>query len=595
MQHQHMQQGPVLFKALFESFNSQRRGWSQAFRSPQSVYSAAVPDQVPDVVVKAQQAAARGQWAVVMLSYEAAPAFDPALAAHTGDGFPLALVAIYDDAESSPAISGISSATLLPETNAEPWAPQTSREEYARAIARIRDYISAGDAYQVNYTVPLVRCFSGDPEAWYRRLCSVQGAGYCAYLDLGRYVVISISPELFFERRGDRLITRPMKGTIARGRWEAEDLVRAGELAGSEKNRAENLMIVDLLRNDLGRIAAPGSVLVPELFSVERYETLWQMTSTIEATCRAGTQLMDVVRSLFPCGSITGAPKVRATQIIREIEAGPRGVYTGAIGFVRPGGDCVFNVAIRTIVLDRETGIARFGAGGGITADSTVEGEYDECLLKASFLDLHRPDFGLLETMLIEDGEWFLLERHLARAAASARFFGFTWDEGAVRKHLFRTRTQHCAGRWRVRCLFDRGGGVRIEALQLPDEGKRVLRVGFAAQPVDSRDVFLYHKTTHREVYELALRSRPDCDDVLLWNERGEVTESALANLVIEDENGMWTPGRDAGLLSGTFRDELIAGGQLRERVIMRREMDRKPSFRLVNSVRRWMTAALVD
>lgn len=595
MQYRQKQQGPLLFKALFESFNPQRRGWSQAFRSPQSVYSAAVPDQISHVVVKAQQAAARGQWAVVMLSYEAAPAFDPALAAHPGDGFPLAVVAIYDESESGPFISHTSSEARTPEVNAGPWAAQTSREEYARAIARIHDYIAAGDAYQVNYTIPFVRSYSGDPEAWYRRLCSAQGAGYCAYLDLGRYIVISISPELFFERRGDRLITRPMKGTIARGRWEAEDLVRAGELAGSEKNRAENLMIVDLLRNDLGRIAVPGSVRVPELFSVERYETLWQMTSTIEATLRAGTQLMDVLRAVFPCGSITGAPKVRATQIIRETEAGPRGLYTGAIGFVRPGGDCVFNVAIRTIVLDRKTGIARFGAGGGITADSTVEGEYGECLLKASFLDFHRPDFELLETMLIEDGEWFLLERHLSRAAASARFFGFAWDESAIRRQLFEVRTQHCAGRWRVRCLFDRGGGARIEASQLPDEGKRVLRVGIAAQPVDSRDVFLYHKTTHREVYERALRSRPDCDDVLLWNERGEVTESALANLVIEDKDGMWTPGREAGLLSGTFRDELIATGQLRERVIMRDETSRKPSFRLVNSVRRWITAALVD
>lgn len=590
-----MQQRPVLFKALFESFNPQRRGWSQAFRSPQSVYSAALPHQVPDIILKAQQAAARGQWAVVMLSYEAAPAFDPALAAHPGNGFPLALVAIYNEAESRPVIAHIPSVTLLPEMNVEPWIAQTSREEYARAIAHIRDYIAAGDAYQVNYTIPLVRSFSGDPEAWYRRLCSAQGAGYCAYMDLGRYIVISISPELFFERRGDRLITRPMKGTIARGRWEAEDLLRAGELAGSEKNLAENLMIVDLLRNDLGRVAVPGSVGVPELFAVERYETLWQMTSTVEATCRTGTQLVDLLRALFPCGSITGAPKVRATQVIHEIEAGPRGVYTGAIGFVRPGGDCVFNVAIRTIVLDRETGVAKFGAGGGITADSTVDGEYDECLLKASFLDFHRPDFELLETMLLEDGEWFLLERHLARAAASARFLGFAWDESAVRKRLFRTRAQHCAGRWRVRCLFERGGGVRIKASQLPDEAKRVLRAGFAAEPVDSRDVFLYHKTTHREVYERALRSRPDCDDVLLWNERGEVTESALANLVIEDEEGMWTPGREAGLLAGTFRDELIANGQLRERVILRAEMSRERSFWLINSVRRWMTAALVD
>jgi para-aminobenzoate synthetase/4-amino-4-deoxychorismate lyase len=577
-----------LHRAIFESFDKRRQGWALALDHPQTIYSAGHLDEVIPVLQTAEEAAQCGKWVAIALSYDAAPAFDPALIARRTDSLPLVWVAIYDRVTS-----------LIEEPPAPylttGWEPQITRDEYARAIHRLRDYIAAGDAYQVNYTFPLTSHFKGDSRDWYRELGAAQGAGYSAFIDLGRYQLLSFSPELFFERHKDRVTTRPMKGTIARGRWMEEDRERAQELAESPKNRAENLMIVDLLRNDLGRVAVAGTVRVPELFTVERYETLWQMTSGIEAQCRPGTSLTDLLRALFPCGSITGAPKVRAVQIIRELEPAARGFYTGAIGLLRPGGDCVFNVAIRTILLDTLTGTATFGVGGGITWDSTVAGEYDECLLKASFLNVRRPEFELLETMLLDEGTYFLLDRHLARARLSADYFGFAWDESAARDALDRVRTECGAGQWKVRALFDKKGRVRIEVESLTASEPKKYRVAFAAEPIETNNPFLYHKTTHREVYENARRSRPDCDEAILWNERGEVTESVFGNVVLVDREGKWTPPRSAGLFAGTFRNELIANGELRERVITREELLRVRSFYLINSVRRWMPAIFVD
>ncbi len=339
--------------------------------------------------------------------------------------------------------------TIAPEFTAgsfdlSAWKSQVSRSEYSDAVSRIRDLIARGDTYQVNYTFPLLSHFNGDPSAWYDTLCTAQGAEYCAYLDLGRYKVLCISPELFFERSGDSIKTKPMKGTINRGRWAQEDEERARQLAESAKDRAENVMIVDLLRNDLGKISVPGSVTVSKLFEVERYETLWQMTSTVESTLRSDVGLADVMAALFPCGSITGAPKIRTMEIIRELEPFPRGIYTGTIGFIRPGGDCVFNVAIRTVVLDSDTGAATFGVGGGITIDSTAEREYDECLLKSSFLTAPIPRFRLLESILLEGGEFFLLSRHLDRLRASAKYFNFHFPEEQVLCELERAVASVC-------------------------------------------------------------------------------------------------------------------------------------------------------
>jgi para-aminobenzoate synthetase / 4-amino-4-deoxychorismate lyase len=352
---------------------------SLAFAAPAKTITASNFSEVTHVLDVAEAEAQAGSYVMVMLSYEAAPAFDSALTVHPANSFPLAHAAVYSEPSNPPSICS--------DVASSPWLPAVTKHEYNESVARIRELIAAGDTYQVNYSFPLTSSFDGDALAWFTRLrLAQQGARYSAYVDLGRYKVLSLSPELFFERRGDHVVTKPMKGTVQRGHTTAEDEELARWLQNSIKNRAENVMIVDLLRNDLGKVAVPGSVRVSSLFDLERFETVWQMTSTVEARLRSGTSLTELMAALFPCGSVTGAPKIRTMEIIRELERFPRRAYTGTIGLLRPNGDCTFNVAIRTVVVDTETGVATCSVGGGITIDSTAEDEYQECLVKSRFL-----------------------------------------------------------------------------------------------------------------------------------------------------------------------------------------------------------------
>jgi para-aminobenzoate synthetase/4-amino-4-deoxychorismate lyase len=350
-------------------------------------------------------------------------------------------------------------------------------------------------------------------------------------------------------------------------------------------------MIVDLLRNDMGKISEWGSVEVHRLFEVERYPTLWQMTSTIKSVCRPGTTLIDIFRALFPCGSVTGAPKKRSMEIIKDLELHPRGMYTGAIGFVKPGGDCIFNVAIRTLVLEKESGEGVLGVGSGVTADSDASNEYEECLLKARFIHHHPPAFDLLETLLLEEGAFFLLDRHIERIKASAQYFGFHFVDSTFREYLDDLCGKYCAGRWRVRLVMDRQGHLRSEVAELKKEEAKDWNVGFAPQPVRRSNPFFFHKTTHREFYDNALAERPHDDDVVLWNEEREVTESTRANIVMIQDGKKWTPPLDAGLLPGTYRAELLSAGEIQERVITQDDLLQCESFFLINSVRKWIPA----
>jgi para-aminobenzoate synthetase/4-amino-4-deoxychorismate lyase len=522
-------------------------------------------DDVISVLEFAEREARNGSHVAVMLSYEAAPAFDSAFITHPPSDFPLAWASILDDGCDDDHIAPALSTT---------WTPLVTRDEYDRSVTRIKDLIAAGDTYQVNYSFPLTSSFNGDTRAWYRDLCIAQGADYSVYLDLGRYQVLCLSPELFFERRGNHVMTRPMKGTVRRGRWPAEDRELAHWLANSAKDRAENVMIVDLLRNDLGKVSIPGSVQVSSLFDLERFETVWQMTSTVEATLRDGTSLVDLMRALFPCGSITGAPKIRTMQIIRELERFPRGAYTGAIGLLKQGGDCVFNVAIRTVVIDTETGVATFGVGGGVVIDSTAEREYEECLVKSRFLHATTEEFQLFESILLEDGEYFLLEDHLARLNESAEYFGFV--ETRMNADLERIAIENPRGSFKVRLVLWKDGRVEIQVVAIEGEIKSV---SLATEPVDSSDRFLYHKTTRRR----------GGDNEIFWNERGEITESSIANIVVEIDGELCTPPIECGLLPGVFRKHLLAQGKIKERVITIEEFQNAKKFFLINSVRKWI------
>ena len=543
-------------------------------------------EEVLSVLEFAENEARSGSHVAVMVSYEAAPAFDSALVAYEPSEFPLAWAAVMEDVSgggkprfltcNNPAVTSHSSESGREACPKVDWSPRVERDEYDRVVARIRELIAAGDTYQVNYTFPLTSSFTEDAYELYRNLSLAQGAPYSAYVDLGRFKVLSLSPELFFERRGNHVVTRPMKGTVKRGRWLEEDRELAQWLAASVKDRAENVMIVDLLRNDLGKVSVPGSVRVSSLFDLERFETVWQMTSTVESTLKDGTNLVDLMTALFPCGSVTGAPKIRTMQIIRELERFPRGAYTGAIGFLKPGGDCVFNVAIRTVVIDTETNVATFGVGGGVTIDSTAEREYEECLVKSRFLYATPIEFQLFESLLLEDGEYFLLERHLERLRDSAEFFGFVFNEAAINSALASVDVNG-----KVRLTLWKDGRIETEVSVI--EPSEVRRVTLAPEPIDSSDRFLFHKTT----------KRPDGDDIIFWNERGEITESTIANVVVRIDDELFTPPVESGLLAGTFRNQLLAEGKIKERVITVEEIKTADEIFLINSVRKWMKAHL--
>jgi para-aminobenzoate synthetase/4-amino-4-deoxychorismate lyase len=586
-------QGGAEELARFDALGEHGGGRSFRFREPRGVVTAWTVDDVLPALARVEAAVDAGLHAAGFVAYEAAPAFDPALATHPPrEGLPLLRFALFARREE---VAGEAEAPASPESyTLGEWRPSISNADYMERVERIRSLIAAGDTYQVNLTFRLCAEFDGDDAALYSRLAQAQRSAFCAHLRFGGAAIVSASPELFFRWTGDELELRPMKGTRPRGRWEAEDDALAAELLASPKERAENLMIVDLLRNDAGRISRFGSVTVPRLFEAERYETVHQLTSTIRSRTLPGTRLTDVFRALFPCGSITGAPKVRTSQIIAEMEDGPRGVYTGAIGFVSPG-EAVFSVAIRTLVLDRRAGTAELGVGSGITYDSAAGAELRECTDKARFTRRTPNDFRLLETLLHEPGAgFFLLEGHLARIASSARYFGFLLDPDEVRDALSTAVAASANGAMRVRLLVSRDGGVSVDAQPFALDASTV-RIAFSAEPVDSADALLYHKTTRRDAYERRAAERPDCGDVLLLNERGEVTESTIANVVVRIGGQMWTPPLECGLLPGVLRAELLRTGDVRERILHPDDLHAADTIYLVNSLRKWRCAELVD
>lgn len=585
-------------------------GWTRLFVSPLRTLVAYTPDQLHAILAEVEEAAATGQAAAGFLSYEAGAGFEPRAAQVPPlPGEPLAWFGIYarsypfDHATGCfpqgepPELAGIDAgpAEELPSVSTQLTATE---EAYAAGIQAIHNWIRAGDVYQLNYTIPLEVSRTGSCGALYRELIRRQPVAYGAFVHWqpGRHV-LSLSPELFFrieeQMGGRRIVTRPMKGTVARGRTTAEDRAQAQWLRQDEKNRAENLMIVDLLRNDLGRLARFGSVRVEELFAVERHPTLWQMTSTVSAALRPQTRVADVLRALFPCGSITGAPKVRAMQLLAQLEARPRGVYTGSIGFIE-GRKAAFNVAIRTLEFNGAQG--SMGIGSGVVIDSSAADEYAECRLKARFLTDPAPEFELIESLLWQ-GSYPRLELHLDRLEDSAFYFGFPCDRAAVRNvleehaHTLQTVAPH-----KVRLLLNRYGEISISSELLAESGefyKGILatpvRVCRWPEPTDSRDRFLFHKTTHRALYARALAAAQSqgVGEVLFFNERGELTEGAISNVFVEKDGRWFTPPVVCGLLAGVERRFLLESRpEIEERVLTARDLETADRIWLANAVR---------
>jgi len=591
---------------------------SRLFTAPDRILIASHPAELAALFSEVERAVAAGLYAAGYFSYECAAFFEPKLAASLRAGpasEPLAWIGIYSSPQifdhQTGQLHNTGKEALCPvlfasssgkSGKAHPLdcAPDLTEPEYVQRIQAIHELIRSGDVYQLNFTVPL-RCRApGSPAALYEALRSRQPAPYGAFLHTqpGRHI-LSFSPELFFridaEGEGRRITTRPMKGTAARGRTTQEDDAQAAWLAHDPKNRAENVMIVDLLRNDLGRICQFGSVQVQDLFAVERYPTLWQMTSTVSGQLRPDANFEQIFRALFPCGSVTGAPKIRAIQLLAQLEQQPRGVYTGAIGFFSQE-ETVFNVAIRTLTLHEGQGV--LGIGSGIVIDSDPAAEFEECLLKAAFLTGSATTaFSLVETLLWQ-GRYPLLDLHLDRLQDSARYFAYPFDRVATQSALesygnsLEPESAH-----KVRLLLDANGSLHITAEPIPEPNLQPLRIRIAAERTDPADPMYFHKTTRRPVYAQALEAARAAgyDDVLFLNQRGEVTEAAIHNVFIEKDGRLLTPPAACGLLPGVHRRHVLATNPNAEECVLRLDDLRHADRVYLSNAVRGLRPAIID
>ncbi|MEH7255261.1 aminodeoxychorismate synthase component I [Neobacillus niacini] len=571
----------------FEFADSNEKINPLTFQNPLRVITAQKIEDVLPSFQLIQEAVEKGYYAAGFLSYESAPAFDPAFRVKSGSSMPLLWFGIF----SEPKHEYLNSTGNF--TTSE-WKPSITMDTYDQAINYIKQCIESGDTYQTNYTIRLHSKFNGDGLAFYNRLKKAQSSHYCAYIHTGEHSILSASPELFFHFHNGKITTRPMKGTVKRGASHEEDTANANWLYHSEKDRAENVMIVDLLRNDLGMIAESGTVTVDKLFEIEQYPTVHQMTSTISAQVSETTSLVDIFKALFPCGSITGAPKISTMNIIAELENEPREVYCGAIGYITPNKEAIFNVPIRTVLIDHRSGDAVYGVGGGITWDSTSIGEYHEILAKAKVLEESPVEFELLESLLLDNGQYFLLEEHLKRLENSAGYFGVNYDAKKIKKTLNDFSYKNNFGLVKVRLLLARNGEVTIEGQPITQQVATV-EVVLAGEAVDKNNPFLYHKTTNREVYTKFQKQMPaEAFDVLLWNQDGELTEFTNGNVVLEINGKLWTPPVLSGLLAGTYRDRLITIGEIYEKTLTLADLKMATKIFFINSVRKWREVHLL-
>ena len=578
-------------------------GRSLLYTGAERIVAAYTPDEVEQALEQVEAGLARGLHAAGFFAYELGYCLEPKLRHLIPDGrrAPLFWLGLFraplplDDPGTRAWLGTHAAGQATISDLTLSW----TRDDYDRAFAKVRGYIAAGDVYQINLTLKYRFTFASDPVALYAALRRTQRVAYGALIHTGELDVLSLSPELFFRRDGKHISARPMKGTAQRGRTPREDARLKTWLAVDEKQRAENLMIVDLLRNDLGRVAKIGSVEVTDLFTVETYRSVHQMTSGITAELRSDMGLKDLLRALFPCGSVTGAPKVHAMEIIRELEGEPRGVYTGAIGHIAPSGDAQFNVAIRTVVLAGAKG--EMGIGSGIVADSKAESEFDECLLKAHFLTKLDAPFELIETLRFEHAQGFhLLERHLARLQSSAAHFGYPFSRDAVLAALDAEAARVETPVALVRLLLAEDGAITVtsSAITLPTKDT-VWRFVISERRLDEKDTFFYHKTTRRQFYEHEMEGQKAlnaCDEVVFLNSKGELTEGTRTTLFVELDGRLFTPALACGLLPGTLREELLdlPRAAASEAILTPQDLLAADRIYLGNSVRGLVRAELI-
>ena len=515
-------------------------------------------DQIEALLREVEAYQEAGFYAVGYVSYEAAPAFEKKLAVHPAPlmGEYLLYFTIHQEVETLPFPEDYE-AVDLPAN----WKEEVEAPAYQEAIKSIHHHIRQGDTYQVNYTVQLSQELKSDPLAIYNRLVVEQKAHYNAFIQHDDVSILSISPELFFEQDDRLLTTRPMKGTTRRGLTNQKDLQQAAWLEADPKNRAENMMIVDLLRNDMNRISEIGSEQVTRLCQVEQYSTVWQMTSTIESRLQAEVDLVQTFRALFPCGSITGAPKISTMEIIHKTEKAPRGVYCGTIGILLPKGKRIFNVAIRTLQMQGNQAI--YGVGGGITWDSKWESEYQETKQKSAVLYRQEPRFELLTTGRIHQGELTFLEQHLTRLREASRYFAYPYDEQKLLKEL-QEELAHLESNldYRCRIALQKNGTFHLVITELTDLPASYLQAKLTEQKLDLATPFTYFKTSQRDHL-----SQSDHEQIFHLPD-GSLLETTIGNLVLEIEGQLYTPPAHLPLLDGIYRRHLLETQQVEEKLL---------------------------
>jgi para-aminobenzoate synthetase/4-amino-4-deoxychorismate lyase len=590
------------FAILDASDGDETSRWSRLLTDMHALVVCHDVGQIASCFQQIQACLDRGLFVLGIFNYELGYGLHKPLANNLRDGRPLFRAAAFRSCELMKARDIEELLSALAGSNEAPagvaaLTQRVTEREYLDAVERIQRYIDAGDCYQANFTFQLAFDYFGTPAHLYARIRKRQTVGYGALIALPGEFILSFSPELFMRRQKNTLTVKPMKGTIQRDKNATRDAALRALLLNSEKDRAEHIMIVDLLRNDLGRVAQTGSVRVERFLDVETYQTLMQMTSTIAADIPANTSLYEIFKALFPCGSVTGAPKIRCMEIIADSEKEPRGIYCGAIGYIDPGGDFCFNVPIRTLILD-DRGRGTLGIGSGITHDSDPHGEFAECTLKARFLTGADPGFQLIESLRGERHEFPDIERHLERLGVSARHFGFKFDSPTVRAALLEHARSSVLFPSKTRLLLGRDGAISMESSSLAGESGSQ-KVLISDSCTDSHDSLLRHKTTARHLYdsELTRANAATCFDVLFFNEREELTEGARSNVFLHIGGRWLTPPVTCGALPGITRAKILADPAYNatERVLYREDLHRADRILLTNAVRGIVDVALLS
>ncbi|TVX93557.1 aminodeoxychorismate synthase component I [Paenibacillus agilis] len=574
---------------LFDFANNQGKRERLVFTEPLRIFEAYTYEEVSNAWDEINVYVNKGYYAAGYVAYEAAPFFDQKLKIKDNIEIPLLYFGIY-----TAPLNTCKPKVCFNETEAINWSMSLNEDQYYNSIKRIKEHIAEGDTYQVNYSMRLYSDFNQNDLKFYEQLMESQNSKYSAYLNLGRYRILSASPELFFELDEGVITTRPMKGTCKRGRWNEEDTAQKALLKNSLKDRAENAMIVDLLRNDLSKIAKAGSVTVTEKFTIEKYPTVYQMTSTITASILDGLTTEDVFHALFPCGSITGAPKKSTMDIIAEIEDSPRGIYCGSIGYITPDRRSIFNVAIRTVMIDTWKRKAEYGIGGGITWNSDRKNEYEEALIKAVILQEKPLRFELLEIVKLEQGQFIQLELHLKRLEQTADFFDYLFDhDNVISELLSYSFTLAHDKSWEITIYINESGVTRL-ASSLFKELDSIQTGKLALRAVCRKSKHLFHNTTIRLKNEQIQIEDENCFETLLWNEEDELTEFTSGNLVVKFEGQYYTPPVDCGLLPDIMRAELLATGKISERIFLKDKILELDEIWMVNSLRGWVRIQLL-